>query len=213
MTADIDERLAQHALDSARRLKVLVDAQAVTLRLAKRSGLVDGYTWPPVPRSPGRIITAGHRQPPLPFHSFKHLGAGHCRVCGQPIYTDDGGYKKPHRSRQARPSKRTWHTVCVTTYTLMTKPAHFGREIAHRQNGLCELSGASLDCNRDIDHRVPLYLVARTLAARPWFELLTYWTLDNLRAITLEAHKAKNAAEAAERAGCRPPDDQQPELI
>lgn len=159
-------------------LLYLRKVEAFTLRNCRKSGVVDGYVW-----------NAKGRAPPLPFHSFVHED-GKCRVCGQPT----GG-------------RRRWHEECVTTYTLWTKPAQFAHVIVFRQAGVCEITGEPVGMparayltSVDIDHRVPIFRVRAEMANRPWFRLLRYWGLANLRAITLEAHKAKNREEARSRA-------------
>ena len=197
-------------------LDAIVEASKITLKLAKKSGLVDGYRWRAPPASwTDQTRLTDHRSPPLPFHSFLHRGSGTCRVCGQPVYAG-GAWQKGAEAR--RPM--TWHTVCVTTYTLMTKPATYSPAIVFRQKGLCAVSGEPLGppakqylTGVEIDHGEPLYRVARDRRDEPWFELLPFWLLGNLRAISRAAHVAKGADEAKERAGAAKNVDGQGSLL
>ena len=183
------------------RLADIEEAQKITLRLCRLSGLVDGFIWPPAPRQQRRLYSppprSRHREPPLPFHSFIHKGAGHCRVCGQPVYGKEGSHLKRFGE-----SKRTWHSVCVTSYDVMVNTGSYYREICLRQEGLCNISSEPIR-HAEIDHAVPLYRIARDHSARLWYRLLRYWMLPNLQVINREAHVAKCAAEAKERAGAR----------
>lgn len=129
---------------------------------------------------------------------------GSCRVCGQPIY--EGGQ---HRGKVI--SRLTWHRSCTTAYFLWTKTSDYAGAIAWRQGGKCAVSGdpigpPALEFLRqvDVDHEVPIYRVRRDHAAEPWFKLLRYWGLGNLRSITTASHLAKSAQEAAERASRAP---------
>lgn len=212
----LDEKRAKFLEQLAARLERVIKAEKTTMMLCRRSGLVEGYQWMrtgtywdsrPIPEERMQSARSAHRSPPLPFHSFKRLGPGHCRVCGQPIY-GAGDYRKAAVSKHKRDSLRTWHDVCTTTYFLMTKPNDFLGVIALRQKGLCAITREPIAppareyvSQADVDHEVPLYRVARDYRDEPWFKLLRFWTLPNLRAITNAAHKAKNAAEAQERAG------------
>lgn len=188
------------------RLRYLLYAERVTRILCRRSGEVPGFKWDGY--SPGRTCRASawHRAPPLPFHSFKHRGAGTCRVCGQPIY--GGG---SFRSFAGPVSPRlTWHSLCVASYTVMTKPAEFTAALVLRQDQKCGITGRPIELpyepsGVDVDHEVPLFRVAREHGAEPWFDLIRFWGSGNLRAVIHAAHVAKSAAEAKERAGNRAP--------
>ena len=184
-------------LERAReRLNQLKYAEAVTRVLCRRSSAMDGYVW-----------HATGRKPPLPFWEAASE-PGRCRVCGQPIY--GGG---SFRSFAGERSKRlTWHSICTTAYFLWTKPGDYAEALILRQNGLCALTGVPIGPPAlefvkavEVDHEIPIYRVRRDMHAMPWFELLRYWGLSNLRAITPAAHTAKSASEARERAGYRSP--------
>lgn len=187
------------------RLRYLEYAERVTRILCRRSGLVDGFRWGAM--KPGTWLpSAWHRAPPLPFHSFVHRGAGTCRVCGQPIY--GGG---SFRSFAGPVAKRlTWHKLCTTTYFLMTKPNDQVAALVFRQQGRCAITrepigppAADYITSVDVDHEVPLFRVRERHADEPWYEMIRFWGTGNLRAITGEAHRNKNAEEARERAGLK----------
>lgn len=217
MTADEIEALRA-------KLTRIQQAEKVTLMLAKRSGAQPDYDWRPASRpycniqdrreySGGRPLR-NHRDPPLPFHS-KHHGPGICRICGQPIYGGGGHLKKngPQHSRL------TWHKVCTITYFVMVKPSDYIAPLVLLQDMRCSATGVELFLPSpwgqylEADHDIPLFRVARDYAGRPWFELIKYWMTGNLRAITREAHLAKCAAEAKERAGLRKADAMQGALL
>lgn len=180
----------RHQTD-AELLRGLQRAEATTLVLARRSG-DRAYPHP----------TRPHRTPPLPFHAGASA-QGQCRVCGQPIYRDGSHRPGP----EAELSRQTWHAGCVTTYFLWTTPSKYARALIWRQKGLCAMTGESLlgpngirTVEIQVDHKIPLYRVAREHGALPWFEQLRFWGLGNLRALSVLGHKIKNEMEAAERA-------------
>lgn len=163
----------------AAQLAGLVKAEAGTLERCALSGLIEGWTW-----------AAKSRRPPLPFWERK-VEPGNCRLCGQPIFTPRGD-----RARV------TWHPDCVTTYWVWMTPGNYANLLIHRQGGVCAVTGEPvkvLDC--EVDHEIPIYRVRRDHREEPWFELLRFWSLGNLRAISRRAHVEKSAREAAERAG------------
>lgn len=194
-----EEQEAQRQVRIAQRLADVEAAEKITLMLCRRSGVVDGFSWPAPPRNSWnrRAPRSKHRTPPLPFHTIKTLGEGFCRVCGQPVYGKEGSHLK-----KFGPSKRTWHDACVTTFFLMTKTGDYYDVIALKQKQLCAVSGEPLKY-AEVDHRFPLYQVARDHAAEPWYRLMRFWTLENLQVINRGPHVAKCAAEARERAGMR----------
>lgn len=181
------------------RLRYVLWAERVTRILCRRSGDVAGYRWRQPPKSwTDQTRLTSHRSPPLPFHQGMSR-PGHCRVCGQPIYA--AGSYRPFLKPNAR---LTWHDVCLSTYTMMTKPAEMTEIFCLRQNGRCAVTGVALphaSSSADMDHTVPLFRVAQLHADEPWYDLIRFWGSGNLRAISHAAHKAKCADEAAERAG------------
>lgn len=180
------------------RFKTLQHDETICLVLCRRSGLVPGWEW-----------DRKGRRPPLPFWEARSV-PGQCRVCGQPIYA--GGTWQG----MEEPSKRlTWHRVCATAYLLWRTPADYASEIVVMQRGLCPDSGEAIGPpatkyigDIDIDHRLPIYRVRRDHGDLPWFDLLRFWGLSNLCAITRAAHLRKSAIEAAERAGRNSSPDQ-----
>jgi hypothetical protein len=208
MTVDVIEKAQAN-------LKAIQAAERATLRLCRLSGVVDGFEWLPDPRpysslDDRRTYTPSrhsHRTPPLPFHRAASR-PGWCRVCGQPIYA--GGLTK--KSDGAQSTRLTWHSVCTTTYFVMTKPSDYVLPLVVRQKGLCAISREPLGppaldyiVGADVDHEVPLFRVARDHAGVAWFDLIKFWMTPNLRAITPAAHQAKNAAEAKKRSMNRKP--------
>lgn len=174
-------------------LRRILELEAACLARCRISGLVEGFEWPARSRA-GRIYTAAHRAPPLPFHSFERRGAGFCRVCGQETGSE----------------RRTWHPECLEVYTLWTKPGDYARALAFRQADLCPVSGQTFRLTPqwwpkgvEIDHEFPLFRVPLEHADEPWFDLLRFWGLDNLRALSRDGHVMKSAEEACWRAGRR----------
>lgn len=141
----------------------------------------------------------GFREPPAPFREGRwRLGPGACRVCGQPVYRlgwhrdlwGDGG-----------PSRRaSWHAACVAAWRLWTAPHDHLDALKRRQGRRCGETGRRLLRGAEVDHRVPLYQVWRDRRDEPWPGILRYWGAPNLQAINRDAHLAKCAREAAERA-------------
>jgi hypothetical protein len=173
------------------RLNQLRYAETVCRVLCRRSGLVEGWRW-----------QAKGRRPPLPFWERKPI-AGSCRICGQPIY--GGGSFRKFAGPQSK--RITWHNACTTAYFLWIKPSDYAGAIVWRQNGLCALSGEPVGLpareylsDVEVDHEIPIYQIRRDRSNEPWFDLLRFLGLGNLRAITIAAHKSKSIREAAERA-------------
>lgn len=150
-----------------------------TLERCRLSGAVEGWSW-----------SAKGRRPPLPFWERK-AEPGRCRVCGQPILTPKG-----------QPARVTWHPDCTTTYFVWMTPGNYANLLIHRQGGVCAIKREPLTVmGCEVDHEVPIYRVRRDHREEPWFELLRFWSLGNLRALSRRAHVEKSALEAAERAG------------
>lgn len=165
------------------QLDTIQEHERVTLARCRLSGLVNGYVW-----------RAASRQPPLPFWE-RNPEKGRCRVCGQPTSLD------------GKPTRLTWHLECTTAYFVWRTPAQYAHALVFRQDGRCAETGVPLGLparpylsGTEIDHRIPIYQVRRDRAAEPWFELLRFWSLENLQAISSASHKRKCAEEAAERA-------------
>lgn len=172
-----DERIEKARAD----LRHIRNCQRYTIARCRKSGIVPGWSW-----------HASGRRPPLPFYDGDSE-PGRCRICGQPTG-----------------SRVTWDPKCVTTYTLWTKPGTYALPLAVGQDGLCAITREPIGppareylIDFEIDHEIPIYRVRRDFADRPWFDLLRYWGLSNLRGITRAAHVAKSAVEARERAGRR----------
>jgi hypothetical protein len=170
-----------------------VRADRLARALSRRSGAPEGWTWRP---------DFGLRRPPAPWREERFArGPGRCCLCGQPVFRH--GW---HADSGAGPSRRArWHLVCVAAWKLWNAPHGHARALKRLQRGRCADTGARLRRDAEIDHRVPLYRVWRDHRDRPWPELLAFWGVPNLRVVNRDAHAAKCAAEAAERAAGRRP--------
>lgn len=187
-----------------RRLRALERAEAITRILCWRSGPRPDYDWRPAPRpycsmydrreySGGRPVRT-HRDPPLPFHADRPR-PGWCRVCGQPIGSQ-GGWRITAKRPQS--TRLTWHSVCTETYFLWVKTSNYTAVIARRQDGICPITGEVIRYG-EVDHRVPLYRVAREHADLPWCEMIRFWGLSNLQVLSRAGHLQKCREEAVER--------------
>ena len=166
--------------DAADKLAILLEAERGTLERCRLSGIVEGWSW-----------RAKSRRPPLPFWE-RAVEPGRCRVCGQPILKPNG-----------EPARYTWHPDCTATYFVWMTPGNYAHLLIHRQGGVCAVTREPLRPGSycEVDHEVPIYRVRRDHREEPWFDLLRFWSLGNLRAISRKAHVEKSAREAAERAG------------
>lgn len=167
----------------AAQLAALIACEEKALERCRLSGVVEGWSW-----------SAKGRRPPLPFWE-RASEPSRCRVCGQPILTPGG-----------KPSRLTWHSDCTSAYFLWMTPGNYANLLIHRQGGVCAITGEAVSVmGCEVDHAVPIYRVRRDHRTEPWFELLRFWSLGNLRALSRNAHLNKSAIEAAERAGRRAP--------
>lgn len=173
-------------------------ADRLARALAEASGTPDGWSWRLCPKKTDGLA-ASFRLPPAPFREKAFArGAGHCVVCGQPVFRF--GW---HRDLWAdgKPTKRaTWHSACVTAWKLWCQPTEYVQPLKRRQGRRCAVTGKRLFKTAEIDHRVPLFRVWREHRDRPWPDLLDFWGVPNLQVIGGEAHLAKSAAEAGTRA-------------
>jgi hypothetical protein len=178
-----------------------VRADSLARALAGRSGAPLGWSWTlDVDRRDG--LPTHFRRPPAPYReeAFSR-GHGSCCVCGQSVYRY--GW---HRDLWAdgRPSRRaTWHQACVVAWKLWSDPGDFAPHLKRRQGQRCVVTNKRLLRSAHVDHRVPLYQVWREHREAAWPALLSFWGTPNLQVINREAHHAKCAAEARERAGFR----------
>jgi hypothetical protein len=172
-------------------------ADRLARALATRSGAPPGWTWR-IDRSRAGFLPHHPRVPPTPFREPEHLpGPGRCQICGQPVFRL--GW---HRDLwgDGRLSRGGWHGACVVAWGLWTHPSHHTMTLKRRQRHRCALTGRRLARDAEIDHRVPLFRVWRDARDEPWPGLLRFWGVPNLQVINAPAHRAKCAAEAAERA-------------
>lgn len=136
---------------------------------------------------------AKFRIPPQPYKYG-------CPMCGLTRYnlgwhTDWNGLGMSDRGY--------WHKACAAAFGMMQAPSNYSNFFKERQNGLCAITQDPLNDDCDIDHIIPLYRVYRDFGHLPIDQIVGFWGPWNLRAITLDAHKVKNAYEAKERADAR----------
>jgi hypothetical protein len=172
-------------------------ADRLARSLAASSGAPAGWTWR-IDRSREGFLPHTLRLPPMPYREPEHLpGPGRCQICGRPVFRL--GW---HRDLwgDGRLSRGGWHGACVAAWNLWTQPSGQAMALKRRQGHRCAVTGKRLARGAEIDHRVPLFRVWREERERPWPELLGFWGAPNLQVINEGAHRAKCAAEAAERA-------------
>ncbi len=183
-------------------------ADRLARALAARTGTPEGWTWRLAPdrrtggkrRRPAdleRALPASFRMPPAPFREAKFArGAGHCCVCGQPVYrlgwhVDLWG-AGPNR-------KARWHAACVVAWQLWTAPSDQVALLKKRQARRCARTGARLWRTAEVDHRLPLFRVWTEHRDLAWPALLAFWGAPNLQVINRDTHVEKCAAEAGYR--------------
>jgi hypothetical protein len=176
-----------------------VRADRLARALAGRTGAPEGWTWRISPdRTTG--LGASFRQPPAPYREAgRALGAGHCRICGGPVYRL--GWHQDLWGDGALNRRAEWHSACVTAWKLWTAPSEFSTPLARLQKRRCAASGQRLLKTAEVDHRTPLFRVWRDHRDAPWPDLLAFWGAPNLQVINRTAHVEKCGAEASERVG------------
>jgi len=128
-----------------------VRADILARALAAFGGAPEGWVWRVgIQKSSGPPVT--FRVPPTPFREPAFAkGAGHCCVCGQPIFRfgwhldlwDDGC---PNRNA-------TWHSCCVAAWNLWIAPSDHVRPLKAMQKRRCPLTGKRLLKNAEVDHQ------------------------------------------------------------
>lgn len=175
-----------------------VRADRLCRALAASTGHPDGWTWQVAHSSPDQA-SSRMRTPPAPFREAAfHRGPGCCCVCGQPVYRfgwhrDLWGEGQPNR-------RAAWHACCVAAWKLWTDPTRQAPLIRRLGRRRCGLTGELLARKAEIDHRVPLVTAWREHRQTPWPALLRFWGIPNLQAVNKDAHRAKSAREAVQRA-------------
>jgi hypothetical protein len=96
--------------------------------------------------------------------------------------------------------RASWHAACVAAWKLWTAPHDHVQPLKRRQKRRCLETGKRLLKGAEVDHRTPLYRVWRERREEAWPGLLDYWGVPNLQVINRDAHRAKCAAEAGDRA-------------
>lgn len=103
-----------------------------------------------------------------------------------------------------------WHAPCVDAWRRWTSGAGLWRFLAERQGWVCAETGKPLRepagyllRTPEVDHKVPLWRVRAEAAQHQWPDVLRFWDIGNLQALSPEGHRLKTAREAAERAAIR----------
>lgn len=171
-------------------------ADRLARALAAKSGAPDGWTWR-LKSADDADLPVSFRTPPAPYREERSArGPGYCCVCGQPVYRLGWHVDLWNRG----PNKNaTWHTACVTAWTLWNAPSDHAKLLRRLQGRRCATTGARLWKTSEVDHRVPLFRVWREHRETAWPQLLGFWGLPNLQVINREAHVEKSTAEAFTR--------------
>lgn len=174
-------------------------AERVTMALIRASGR-SVEDW--------RSLASG-RNPPI--HLLREPGV--CPVCGHQRF-DHGAWWSA-----AGPNKRAnacWHAACVVTWQTWATYGHRASYLARRQDWTCPETGLPLrvTVERDghvghyiealeVDHITPIWRVRAEADQYRWPDVLRFWGLGNLQALTPAGHKLKTKREAAERAAIK----------
>ena len=170
-----------------------VRADRLARALAAFSGAPDGWRWQS--ETMAKSLPGAFRAPPAPYRETRYsLGPGHCCICGQPIYrygwhVDLWSDLRPNRNS-------TWHSCCVAAWKLWASPRTYLRQLRRLQGRVCPTTGKRLLRSGEVDHRVPLYRVARDHSDHPWPGLLSFWGIPNLQVINRDGHLSKNIGSA-----------------
>jgi len=174
-----------------------VRADKLARALAAFGGAPEGWAWRVgIQKSSGPPVT--FRVPPTPFREPAFAkGAGHCCVCGQPIFRF--GWHRDLWDDGCPNQNATWHSCCVAAWNLWIAPSDHVRPLKAIQKRRCPLTGKRLLKDAEVDHHIPLFKVWRDYRERPWPALLAFWGVPNLQVINRSAHAEKCAQEAGER--------------
>jgi 5-methylcytosine-specific restriction endonuclease McrA len=94
-------------------------------------------------------------------------------MCGEPII--EGGVLA---------TRKSWHQMCATRWTIMNQPAQARRFVFKRDGGRCARCGIVTD-DWEADHVIPL--------RHAW--LPEHWSLANLETLCRPHHVAKTNAD------------------
>ena len=178
-----------------------VRADRLARAMARQNGAPDGWTWR-LKAEAGDGRPATFRTPPLPFRETALTrGAGHCCVCGGVVFRY-GWHRDLWHDGKPNP-RATWHAACVAAWKFWNAPHAHDILLKRLQRHRCALTRRRLLRDAEVDHALPLFRLWRDRRETPWPDLLNYWGLPNLQVIPREAHLAKSAAEAKERARLR----------
>jgi hypothetical protein len=143
-----------------------------------------------------------HRKVPMAALTPEQARGGWCRWCGLIVIVEKG-------KRKGQQGKGGWHPHCVTDYFLHSRVPEQFAFLVERDGRRCAWPGCDQVEGLEVEHRVPLWKV-RDLSddERRW-----YYGPGNLWLLCCDHHKAKSAAEAAERAALKRRGENQPSLI
>ncbi|HUD87882.1 MAG TPA: hypothetical protein VMR17_15675 [Xanthobacteraceae bacterium] len=177
-----------------------IRADRLARALAARSGAPPNWSWRlGDDRKSG--LPVSFRTPPAPYRERAFArGPGFCCVCGQPVYRF--GWHADLWDAGANKNAK-WHGACVIAWQFWNAPSDHAALLRRLQVRRCGETGGRLWKGAEVDHRVPLFRVWGEHRDAPWPRLLDYWGLPNLQVINRDAHAAKCATEARDRAGAR----------
>jgi 5-methylcytosine-specific restriction endonuclease McrA len=168
---------------------------------------------PHTPDGPLPIIeVTSRRLPPIPGKG-RVLGKGvhrnFCPLCCQPTFAGGDWREVAGKPRW----NKEWHVPCHWAYTTYRNYAWWAGYLARKQGGLCAITGERILQRGEfgdgylgdveVDHIVPLWRIALDADKYQWPDVLRFWGLSNLQALSRKGHAIKTAREAAERAALR----------
>lgn len=127
-----------------------------------------------------------------------------CPVCAQPTYAGGDWREAAGKPR----ANKQWHAPCLVASNIWTKASGVAHLLATRQGGKCAITGEAIIDPRgdwimegvEVDHREPLWRVRAFGERHVWPDVLRFWGLANLQALSGAGHRIKTAQEARDRA-------------
>jgi len=181
--------------------------------------------FPDVRRPPVPMYSSGN--PPQAIRDFIVANRDRedvCPLCWQQPYTSGAWWPEAGAAR----GNLRWHACCYVAWSVWTgtaKQLDLPRYLARRQGFVCVETGEPLKVVReatrvdaygfaefrrvetlaqvDVDHEEPLWRVRAQADRHAWPDVLRFWGVGNLRAVTKEGHRMKTSREAGERAAVR----------
>jgi hypothetical protein len=180
----------------------LILAERAAVGLIRRSGVV----------VPDWSILSKGRNPPLAPGGGRD---GKCPVCQLPRYAGGAWWESAGPSRKGA----YWHKACLDAFTNWTRYSVLGSYLAARQGWVCPETGLPLRVTVErqhpisgepivghyiiaieVDHIDPLWRIRAQADQYKWPDVLRFWGIANLQALTPQGHTIKTKREAAERA-------------